>query len=519
MSPDSLARALEDFLAEARSACVLENGEQLFDLSLARYSITADRGKCLLHLWSSERNTVRRVLDVEVEKDALVLTVQRFGQSKPSELEILRDPDQRTATAKRAERSAYTRLLERMLKHCFPEWTLSKLTNSVDLEHSFGPIYTRGLMQRGRSGFALMGVNAHESQASVDAALTFAILWLDLCRRNNPRMIVEGLKLVVPAGHSDVVRARMANLDHAAAKFQLYQYAEREQELEEVDCRDRGNIATRLVPFVEPTAARERFAKAVNVVFSLIGSTNSEAAELKVLSANELGFRVHGLEFARARLVGDGEEIVFGAGAHETLLDERSAEQFRQLTARLFECRSSATQNRSNALWRMLPERWLESLVAKDVSRLDSRFDNTAVYSQVPAFAASDRAMIDVLTCTRDSRLAVLELKADEDIHLPLQGLDYWARVEWHRGRSEFERFGYFPGRELSAEQALLFLVVPALHVHPSTDTLLRYLSHEIDCTLLGIDERWREEVKVVFRKRRQQLEEARMVTANRMLG
>jgi hypothetical protein len=31
--------------------------------------------------------------------------------------------------------------------------------------------------------------------------------------------------------------------------------------------------------------------------------------------------------------------------------------------------------------------------------------------------------MIDVLTVTRGGRLAVLELKADEDIHVPLQGL------------------------------------------------------------------------------------------------
>ena len=43
-------------------------------------------------------------------------------------------------------------------------------------------------------------------------------------------------------------------------------------------------------------------------------------------------------------------------------------------------------------------------------------------------------------------------VKADEDIHLPLQGLDYWARVQWHHGRGEFLKFGYFGGRELSAE-------------------------------------------------------------------
>jgi hypothetical protein len=99
--------------------------------------------------------------------------------------------------------------------------------------------------------------------------------------------------------------------------------------------------------------------------------------------------------------------------------------------------------------------------------------------------------------------LAVVELKADEDIHLPLQGLDYWSRVEWHHARGEFPRFGYFEGRDLSAEKPLLFLVAPALHVHPSTDTLLRYLSPEIEWEFVGIDERWREGVKVVFRKRR----------------
>jgi hypothetical protein len=110
--------------------------------------------------------------------------------------------------------------------------------------------------------------------------------------------------------------------------------------------------------------------------------------------------------------------------------------------------------------------------------------------------------MIDVLTTTRNRRLAVVELKADEDIHLPLQGLDYWSRVEWHHTRGEFPRFGYFDGRELSSEKPLLFLVAPALHVHPATDVLLRYISPEIEWEFVGIDERWREGVKVVFRKR-----------------
>ena len=39
-------------------------------------------------------------------------------------------------------------------------------------------------------------------------------------------------------------------------------------------------------------------------------------------------------------------------------------------------------------------------------------------------------------------------------------------------------------------------MVAPALHVHPATDTLLRYISPEIEWILLGIDERWRKELK-----------------------
>ena len=110
--------------------------------------------------------------------------------------------------------------------------------------------------------------------------------------------------------------------------------------------------------------------------------------------------------------------------------------------------------------------------------------------------------MLDVLATTRTQRLGVVELKADEDVHLPLQGLDYWSRVQWHHARGEFQQFGYFPGRELSSEDPLLLLVAPTLHIHPSMDTVLRYISPEIDWTLAGIDERWRDTVRVIFRKR-----------------
>ena len=496
-------RTVEEFLVCAHDAVIIEDGVMVFDLAQSKYSISGERNKCLLHLWSEERNFVRRVLEAEVKNETLRLAVQRMGQSKPTKLEICRERDRRTPTAKRAARVAYQRVLQRVLQRHFSGLTVDRLTSSMDLERSFGPVYARGLLHRGQSAFAVLGVNAQETQGSIDAALTFGILWLDACRvAKAGKFVVEGLKLILPAETSALTRERMAHLNADAAKWQLYELEERDDNLKTLDISDCGNVATRLVHSTDESAVQARFAAAVAQIRELMSE-----ADIAILSTAEIAFRCHGLEFARARLAHEPgsflstSQIVFGVGAQERVLSDANFAAFVQLVRSIGEVRHPEGP-RDHPLWRLHPERWLESLVVRNVAAVDERLDSTCLYSQVPAFSASDRAMIDVLTVTRDGRLAVVELKADEDIHLPLQGLDYWARVAWHHERGEFQHFGYFPERELSADKPLLFLVAPVLRVHPATDTLLHYISPEIEWALLGIDERWRDGVRVVFRKR-----------------
>ena len=506
IAAEALSRTLEAYLAGSRNAIVLEDGTALFDLTRSRYSLSGEYGKCLLHLWSDERNTVRRVLDAEEKKGSLQLTVQRMGQPRPTRLEICRHADPHTPNSRKAARAAYLGQLQRMMARAFPELRLAHMTTGANLEQSFGPVYARGLLRRGQSAFAVLGVNEQEAQSSIDASLTFAILWLDHCRKTHAARLasqlhVEGVKLFVPAGASDLVRARMAHLNHDAAKFRLYAVNQREDSLVELDCRDCGNINTRLVRLPDESAAHERFAPAIAQVHAIL-----PGAEIAVLSAGEIAFRHQGLEFARARWVPDSasfrnrNEIVFGLGAEETPLTDHTRERFVRQISSIAEVRHPEGP-RDHPLFRLHSERWLERLALQDVHVLDKRLDPGCRYSQMPAFSGADRAMIDVLAVTRDGRLAVLELKADEDIHLPLQGLDYWSRVVWHHARGEFQRFGYFPNRELSPEAPKLILVAPALHIHPATDTILHYLSPQIDWTLLGIDERWRENLRVIFRK------------------
>lgn len=107
----------------------------------------------------------------------------------------------------------------------------------------------------------------------------------------------------------------------------------------------------------------------------------------------------------------------------------------------------------------------------------------------------------------------MIELKADEDLQLPLQALDYWIRVRSlnqdrrapagrSRPLSAFERNGYFAGEEVSPLAPRLILAAPALRIHSSNEPVLRYFSPEIERELFALTEHGRRELKIVFRKR-----------------
>src|ERR1700693_4359567 len=130
---------LSDFLDGARAAVVVEDGAIAFDLAEAKYSVSGEYNKCLLHLWSNERNFVRRVLDAEVKATTLRLPVQGMGQNRPTRWDSCRDRDQRSPTARRAARVAYEPRLRRALERNFPEWTVVRPTDRAARETVVGP--------------------------------------------------------------------------------------------------------------------------------------------------------------------------------------------------------------------------------------------------------------------------------------------------------------------------------------------------------------------------------------------
>jgi hypothetical protein len=439
---------------------------------------------------------------------AAALETRRFGQTRPQVLELVPNRDRRTPSSREATRAKYLRILDRVLVRSFSDWTAEGFRIAADLENSFGPAYSRDVLTRGTVAWSVIAVNAEELQPTIDGILTLGILWLAYCREHGGgRRLFEGLKVIVPQGTAQTTCARMPWLNSAAAKWELYELDERVEQIEPVDLRNSGNLHCQLVHAFNPNAALERFRSAVNHVLGLLRPGHRATTEVRPRSATEIAFVLYGLEFARIRhgLVAGSftrrDDITFGAGANETPLTFETEDLFRELTGRLFvHCHASGTIR--NPLRRLQPERWLESGLRQDIADIEPATRADIVYSQVPAFSAGDRGMLDLLTITHSGRLAVIEFKADDDLHLPLQALDYWSRVRQLQGERAFEKHGYFPGIEPSDQPPLLYLVAPALHIHPSSDAVLRHLSPEIPWEMIGLNEDWRKRRKVILRKR-----------------
>lgn len=506
--PAALARILDGFLADHPHAAVLEDGRLLFDLRLARCSVAADHGRCLLHLWSGERNLVRTVAGAEPRRGTLRLETRRFGQARPQTLTLVPDPDYRTPTARDTGRRRYLRTLEEILVRQYAGWTPEGFRSAMDLEHSFGPAYARGVLRRGQEAWAVLGIGPEEPPAALDGALTLGILWLAYCREHSDgRRVFQGLKLVVPRGAGAIHCARMAWMDGGLGQWELYELDPSSGELTARASGDAGNLDVQLAHAFDPRTALERCANAVAHLSSLLPEGLTAATEIRARGATEIGFSLHGLEYARIRhglapgSFAGRDEITFGAGPSETVLDETTEEMFRELMDRLFAGRHPGASSR-DPLFRLQPERWLESVLRRDLTVLEPALAGGPVYSQVPAFTSASRSQLDLLTVTRQGRLAVLEIKADDDLYLPLQALDYWLRLRMLHREGELTRHGYFQGMELSAEDPLLFLAAPALHVHPANETVLRHFSRGVPWELIAVDEHWRDECRVVLRKR-----------------
>jgi hypothetical protein len=481
--------AIDLFLKTAKRPVVLEPGEEAIAIGSDNCVVTPHGATLTLECWSETRNLARRIRGIRAQrKGRLELEIERFGGRTGTLLLLDLDSPKNSDAHRRGARLQYRERFRRSLLRQFTGWKVVELSTEPDLHHSLSPSYPRALLRRGSAGWAAIG--AAESALDPDGALSFGLIWLDYLRRRESKLAVQGLLIFLPGGCEGATCHRVRHLDHNAAQYRVFVQDPSGYE-ESVEPGDYTNFETHLDPFRRALAVLppeiEEWVRRIGLI---------PGVEVRERPGGSLGLLVRGLEFART----SGEALLFGLDERHVAGGGRHIQEIAHLARELARMRSADTENRTNPLYTRRPEAWLESMIRAHPQKLDALLCESPLYAQAPEMAAGQRGIVDLLGVDRDGRLVVIEIKASQDIHLPLQALDYWIRVRWHLERGEFAASGYFPGIPLNAAMPRLLLVAPALEFHSANEAILRFFAPNIPVERVGVGLQWRQELRVMFR-------------------
>lgn len=482
----SLTEAIGGFIGRCRRPVLIEPGYDPVPLTADSYALEQREDSVTLEAWSEQRNLSRRVVGIEGEtRGRLALSVERFGKKAGILILLDQEAPRGVETARRLSRLTFRERFRRAVARRFPGWRVAELTMETDLAHTLTSNFPRALVRKGATAWAAIGAE-HEA----DAVLTHGLIWLDYLRARERRHFIEGLLLYLPAGRERTTCLRLRWLNPRAAQYEVLAFTGDGYE-DAVDLRDYGNLDTRVETCREYAEWSSEIQPLVERLRAVPG------VECLPRGDGSVGLRVRGLEFARAT----PDRLLWGIGTKRPARAS-NADEIACLAEQLGRFRSDGARDRGHPLYQRNPEAWLESQVRANLRELDPRLDPAPVYGQVPQFTGGERDVIDLLAVNGDGRLVVIELKATEDVHLPMQALDYWIRVRWHAARGDFGANGYFRGMNLRTDAPRLLLAAPALEFHPTNEKVLRYFAPEVEVERIGVGMEWRRELKVMFRYR-----------------
>jgi hypothetical protein len=360
--------------------------------------------------------------------------------------------------------------------------------------------YARILLRLKHQRIAVTASVASSQASEVDAFLSAAVVWFTRAGERVRPPFIQRLWLVVEKEIVKLLVQRIALLREALrGAIAVYEIDEGWRELSKVPCPGRDEVwKKRLARFpLVPEATISELAMA-------IVDAAPEAIDV-VQARHGQTLRYFGLPFARVRRLLNTERIWFGMeGSSRRLLDEKTKHDWIALLRQLRQHRSAKAPDHRHALYRIAGEAWLESLLRRDISKLDPGLIIAPLYAQFRTARGGRLGVrpVDLLALRHDGRLVVIELKVAEDREHVLQGADYWQRVEAHRRRGHIWRAKLFGERRIRDEAPLVYLVAPTLRVHPAFQTLARAIAPDIEIYRFDINEDWRSGVRVTRRMR-----------------
>ena len=450
--------------------------------------------KLMFSCWTEEGTRVWRLIGWDWNGQLLELKVSRRMGAEVSLIELIPRTTAKVVTATiRAARQMLCERLAQLASALETETTVERLSLSRGTKPGQPGRYARIVLRRRRERIAVTGPVISCQPSAVDAFLSSALLWFG-------RMSVEKLWLVVSPELLQPVIYRVGLLRSGLRSIlKVFAVDDQLTALTEVSCPDKGELWKKRLARFPPVAAATP-----GELSSAIVAEAPDAIDVVHARHGET-LRYFGLPFARVRSLLGHEKAWFGIDrAHRCLLDESTLNDWQNLLRDLRKHRSSSALDHRHAFYRAAPEAWLESLLRRDITRLDPGLIIAPLHAQFRTARGAKLGIrpIDLLALRQDGRLVVIELKVSEDREHVLQGADYWRRVEAHRRRGHIAKAKLFGARAISDEPPLVYLVAPTLRVHPSFQTLAQCISSDIEIYRFDINEDWRSGVRVMRRQR-----------------
>lgn len=475
-----------------RSSTALKRNE--FDFSQTHQHL-------IFTCWTDKGTRSWRVTAWELTPDMLRLGATRRLGREQTVLELVPRAAARALTATvAAARHARCEKLAMAAAEVLPRAKVERIALSPGMRRGRPGRYARVVLREGHRRIAVTATVALGDPRNIDSLFSSTLLWLNrLSHRSRPPYI-EKLWLVVERSAREGARERLALLrDELRKLITLYEI-------------DEDWSVLSVVPPVEREALwRKRLARFPPVPQGIpteascaIAALDPQAIDVVAARQGET-LRYHGLSFARVRSVMGQDRVWFGVeGWRRRLLAEQTLGEWEKLLHELAEHRSPRARDHRHALYRAAGEAWLESMLRRDVTRLDPGLIVAPLHAQFRTSTGGPTGArpVDLLGLRQDGRLVVIELKASEDREHVFQGLDYWRRVEAHRRRGHIAKAKLFGRKTISDESPLVYLVAPTLRFHPTFATLARTVAPDIEIYRFDINENWRAGVRVMRRMR-----------------
>jgi hypothetical protein len=490
--PAAIQAEIERFLSTCQDPVLLEPGEAAAPLRPGEFALHARPPGCVVEVWGERGGLVRRIVAAgSASAGRLPLKARAFGGTEIN-LEII----DRAAGGRRIERlegvGRFAKTLARLLAREFPHHRVEGLTAAADLHRSLSSSYVRGTLLRGADSWAVIAASPEATAETCDQILTFGLLWLEEARRRKRSRALAGLRIFLPQGRTDLTLQRLPWLNQALARYEAWDLGS-DGEMRRREPGDAPPLDLDL-PLCHPAIHPQGW---VREKTDLLASRTG--VHWRMRPDGLVSFEVGGLSFARA----SAQTLTYGL-ENDVAATPATFARVIALAEHLLRFRAADGEDRTHPLFLTRAETWLAEQVRANPTALSPTLMPAPLHTSVPAVLGRDRGILDLLGIERDGRLAVIELKADEDIHLPLQALDYWMRARELALQGAFEEKRYFPGFRILGAAPRLILAAPALKFHAQTDVLVRFLSPQISLERIGVCSDWRRGLRVEFRSLRE---------------